>query len=368
MAVIQALPLELLRRILELLATDRRPQKDLYNATLVARAWRHPSQSLLIYHMDLLDVTRSTDALRLNAGCTLRLVNVDWRNAREILSALHENDISVETLGMYATRHNDLDMSTMSLKLLAGLKSLRLGGHFQGHPTISPDTKLELTKLTVHTDYLPSLAFFDSILPAAPFLTSLELYVGDDGELLPTEYTSPFRGIAHQLRHLTIYTGVSCHPTSRASLNDTRFVASCTSLESLELCNCGTDYIRDVASAVRAPLCVLETQMASGWNDGGTGVAELASVLELPAMAKFKRWRMCKRRLYGASLDKEETAQWEAVCRARGVEPRDETRFFTGKTTLLSSYPIKTERWGLRPLSVTLARRRSSAAAEEDVD
>nr|CRX79251.1 hypothetical protein [Leucosporidium scottii] len=326
MAGIQDLPSELLRRIVELLVVDWRPEKDLYNASLVARAWRHPSQSLLLYHLDIYH--SGTDALRLNAGCTLRLVEVDSRNARDILRALHEHDISVETLGMYATRHNDLDMNTMSLKLLAGLKSLRLGGHFQGHPTISPDTKLELTKLTVHTDYLPPLAFFDSILPAAPFLTSLELYVGDDGELLPTEYTSPFRGIAHQLRHLTIYTGVSCHPTSRASLEVTRFVASCTSLKSLAVDNCGTAYFENFASAVPAPLCVLETCMASSWNDGGSGT-ELASVLELPAMAELKRWRMDKRRLCGPLLDKGKTAQWEAVCRARGVEPRDETRFFT---------------------------------------
>nr|CRX79258.1 hypothetical protein [Leucosporidium scottii] len=169
MAVIQDLPPELLRTILELLATDRRPQKNLYNATLVARAWRHPSQSLLLYHIDVYQSNFSLciDALRLNAGCTLRLLNVAWYNARDVLRALHEHDISVETLNVYGTATSDLDMSTMSLKLFAR--------HLRGHPIIPSATKLKLTKLTVYPDYLPSLAFFDSILPAAPFLTSLQL-------------------------------------------------------------------------------------------------------------------------------------------------------------------------------------------------
>nr|CRX79264.1 hypothetical protein [Leucosporidium scottii] len=273
MAVIQDLPPELLRRILELLATDWRPQADLYDASLVARAWRHPSQSLLVYHMDTSH--SGTAALRSNAGCTLRVVAIYRHNAQEVTGALHEHDIAVETLDVYGTRSSDL--------VLRHVKGL----------TIPPDTKLELTKLTIEAKCLPSLAFFDSILPAASFLTSLDLWGGENGELLPTEYIPPFRAIAHQLRHLSISTGILSNlPTSRASLNVTRFVASCTSLKSLELCDCGTDYIRDVASAVRAPLCVLETQMASGWNNGGSGIAELASVLELPAMADLKRWRL----------------------------------------------------------------------------
>jgi hypothetical protein len=122
MAVIQDLPPELLRRILELLVTDRRPQKDLYNPSLVARAWRHPSQSLLLYHMhlQLSKLTLCTKVLSSNAGCTLQVVEAGWCNVREIMGALHEHDISVETLDLFATRQSDLDMSTMSLKLLIG--------------------------------------------------------------------------------------------------------------------------------------------------------------------------------------------------------------------------------------------------------
>jgi hypothetical protein len=242
-------------------------------------------------------------------------------------------------------------MSTMSPKLLtgtfrkrmrrrrlsltaphtSGLKSLRLRGDFGGHPNIPPDSIMELTHITVDSHYLPSLAFFDSILPAAPFLTSLELGVTRNGLLFPTEYTSPFQAIAHHLRHLTLYTGFLRHPASRASLNVTRFVASCTSLKSLAVRTCGTAYFGDVAATTRAPLCVLETQLAAGWNEGGTGVAELASVLELPAMATLKRWRLSDYTSGKFSLNAEEKAQWEAVCRTRGVEPRDQTLFFTGK-------------------------------------
>nr|CRX79026.1 hypothetical protein [Leucosporidium scottii] len=351
MAVIQDLPPELLRRILELLVSDRRVLKDLYNATLVARAWRHPSQSLLLYHMHLqrLKLPLCTEALCSNSGCTLRLVDVNWHNAWVILRAPREHDVSVETLDLFATRRSDLDLSTLSLKLLAsafcairrqrssltaphtlGLKSLRLGGDFEGHPIIPPDTKLELTQLTLDAHYLPSLAFLDSILPAAPFLTSLELWVGRNGELLPTEYTAPFQTISHQLRHLAISSGLRFRlPTTRASLDVTRFVASCTSLKSLAVRVCGTAYIRDVAAAASAHLCVLETQVTAGWDEGENQIAELISVLELPAMAKLKRWRMYKCDFNGVLLDQEARARWNAACRARGVEPRDHTLFFT---------------------------------------
>nr|CRX78996.1 hypothetical protein [Leucosporidium scottii] len=326
MAVIQDLPLELLRRILELLATDRPSQKNLYNATLVARAWRHPSQSLLLYHMHFRtwNLTLCTDALRLNAGCTLRLVDVDWLNARDFLGALQEHDISVETLPVYNTQDSDPD--------------IRL-------PTIPPDTKLELTHLYFNALSLPSLAFFDSILPAAPFLTYLELEVRDDGELFPTEYMSPFQSIAHQLRHLTI-SSYSCSPTSQASLSVTRFVAACTSPRSLELCDCSTAYIKDVVTASSGPLALLETELAAGWNDGGTGVAELAAVLELPAVAKLKRWRLSNYTGGGPLLNKEARARWEAVCRARGVEPRDDRCFFTDGDLLTRDQMTRDRRTG----------------------
>nr|CRX79256.1 hypothetical protein [Leucosporidium scottii] len=295
-----------------------------------------------------LSSTLCSDTLRLNVGCTLRLAGVFGHSARAILSALHEHDVSVEILNVYGMEEGELDMfdmGTMSLKFFASLKSLRLEGHFEGHPMIPmipPDTKLQLTKLTVEANYLPSLALFDSILPAAPFLTSLELEVRNDGELLPAEYMSPFRSIAHQLSRLAVSVGIRFRcPSGQASLNVTRFVASCTSLKSLAVNNCGTAYFKDVVTASVAPLSVLETELASGWNIRGSGVAELASVLELPAMAKLKRWRMYKCDFNGVLLDQEARARWNAACRARGVEPRDETLLFTGKTTLSSSYSIK---------------------------
>lgn len=106
-------------------------------------------------------------------------------------------------------------------------------------------------------------------------------------------------------------------------------VASCTSLTSLELCNCGTPFIKDVIAACGARLLVFETELASGWNVRKT-VPELAAVLELPAMRKLKRWRMGNSDAAGNFLEKQDIAEWEDACRARGVEPRDDRRFFTG--------------------------------------
>lgn len=148
-------------------------------------------------------------------------------------------------------------------------------------------------------------------------------------------YTSRFQAIVHQLLHLKISTGYSSSaPRSRASLDVTRFVASCTSLKSLQLRECGTAYLKDVVGASRAPKSVLETELVSGWNVGGTGVAELASILKLPAMADLKRWRMVVTDGGDeASLNDDERAEWEAACRARGAEPRDEKRFLTGESS-----------------------------------
>ncbi|ORY78894.1 hypothetical protein BCR35DRAFT_100155 [Leucosporidium creatinivorum] len=224
----------------------------------------------------------------------------------------------------------EVDMSRLSSKLLAGLKSLSIRGNLKGRPRIPPGTTSELTRFSLDPEYLPSLAFLDSILPAAPFLTSLELEVREDGDMLSRDYTKCLQTITQQLLHLAVTIGESSStPTSRASLDVTRFVSSRTSLKSLELCDCGTAYIKDVVAALRAPLAVLETELAFGWNDAGTGVAELAAVLELPSMAGLKRWRMADSSDWGGELSEDETTQWEEVCRAHGVEPRDERRFFT---------------------------------------
>lgn len=125
MAVIQDLPAELLRRVLELIDEyweNDSLSKMLSRTELVARAWRHPSQALLLYNLDLygLDLKLCTVTLRPNAGRTLKIALLGHGAARATLTALKENEMSVEALRLYGTWASEVDMSSMSVKLLAG--------------------------------------------------------------------------------------------------------------------------------------------------------------------------------------------------------------------------------------------------------
>lgn len=171
----------------------------------------------------------------------------------------------------------------------------------------------------------------DSLLGAAPFLTQLELWGDPLWGAFPTRHTTALLGIAPQLRHLSLHGWTTSGAPGRPpSFDALPFLARCTSLKSLELSGQSPARLTPILKVLRAPLALLETSLLSEEPaETISVVAELIALLDLPALANLKRWRMETRDELGG-LEEQDRALWEAACRARGVEPRDERRFFTG--------------------------------------
>ncbi|ORY53402.1 hypothetical protein BCR35DRAFT_18048 [Leucosporidium creatinivorum] len=241
MAIIQDLPPELLRRILELMSHRDpyypRPARDLSNTSLVARAWRRPSQDLLISGVVLgrYDTLSYGETSRpLVSSRTLDCADLDCNSAQKVLELLTEAGATVRTLLIVGTKANELDLGTMRFELLAGFHSLHIIGYFKGQPPIPRDATIELKTLFLHLRYLPSPAFLDSLVGAAPFLTRLELYTRTM-EQLPDGYSTALQMLALQLRHLSIRADATSTPTYPRTVDLHGFVASCTFLRSIEL-------------------------------------------------------------------------------------------------------------------------------------
>ncbi|ORY78883.1 hypothetical protein BCR35DRAFT_99913 [Leucosporidium creatinivorum] len=212
----------------------------------------------------------------------------------------------------------------MNLKLLVGIKSFIIkNGRFTKRPLIPPNTKLALKKLRLMADFPPSPAFLNILLPAASSLTRLELRTGFGGIWFPKRFNKHLGAIAHQLHHLTM-------PDPALASNGfdlLGFVTSCTSLKSLELHDYTIHATHKVLAVVPSALDLLEIDLGREWSQDNDPVAALLAILELPAAAELKRWRLTT----GKDCVKmaQERASWEEGCRARGVEPRDGRRFFT---------------------------------------
>jgi len=58
--------------------------------------------------------------------------------------------------------------------------------------------------------------------------------------------------------------------------------------------------------------------------------AELVPVFNIPNLAQLRRWRMVTW-VRGRGYVKCPWEDWEAACRARGIEPRGNERYFTGE-------------------------------------
>ncbi|ORY78838.1 hypothetical protein BCR35DRAFT_352803 [Leucosporidium creatinivorum] len=333
MAVIQDLPPELLRRVLELLSNSYypRPARNLPNTSLVARAWTRPSQDLLISAVvfNRSDTPRYTKRLRSVSTRTLDRADLDYNSAQKVLELLTEAKATVRSLNIVGAKGQDLDLGIMSFKMLAGLHSLHLEGYFKGQPPIPSDATIELKALTLDFDYLPPPAFLDSLIGAAPFLTRLELYTRAMGQF-PEGYSTALPVLALQLHHLSIRADATSTPTHPRKVDLHGFVASCTSLRSLELDYATPASITATLTAVRSPLLLLETEMKQ-WSEVADerGMADLVDVLKHPSLAQLKRWRIFGYPRSSHPLPKDARTHWEDACRARGVEPRDKRRFFT---------------------------------------
>lgn len=215
------------------------------------------------------------------------------------------------------------------------IKSLRTDGFFRRRPIIPPTIQLQLTHLRLASDHPSTSAFLERLLGAEPVLTHLEFSKGVK-DTFSQSYNSALHDVARQLLHSTLPV-LQCGPTSFNTLD---FVASCTSLKSLTLRLASPTSIYKTFASSHAALTLVTTRLNWKWNEGGQGFAKLIAVLELAAVAELKRWRLTKPTVVymnEAVMGYEHTqAAWEDACRARGVDPRDERRFFTGESPTVS--------------------------------
>lgn len=356
MAVIQDIPPELLRSILELLDEISDVPKGLCAASLVARDWRRPSQQLLVHRTNLWDLNADHRAsiLPYVPARSLDKLDLYWHvSAQDLLESLQKRDITVKHLYLRNTDPRDMPTSIMDLKLLRGAhrasllprsvpstdfprQALDLSTSKDAPvlPTTRPDVKLELRALDFFPASPPPPTLVSSLLGAAPFLTRLKLNCGYHGHF-PAGYTTSFKSIAPQLRQLTLMYPLP-DSTHDSSFDLLRFVACGTSLRSLELVWTSIAAIEQLLAASRAPLALLDAQLDYGLRAGDNRILALVAILELHEAVRLKRWRIDAAVSCGSEWGNGRDV-WEAACRARGVEPRDERRFFTGESFMQPS-------------------------------
>ncbi|ORY78886.1 hypothetical protein BCR35DRAFT_304908 [Leucosporidium creatinivorum] len=335
MAVIQDLPPELLRRILELLSEDGHPESEFCSTSLVARAWRQPSHELRLYTNDLSGLVCCTPpcVVRQTEARAFREVFIVADTAEKILNVLREHKSAVRAMAVAGVPFLPLpDFGTIEFELLSGLRRLSVTGFFTGHPTIPPCHTLQLKALELLTEDLPSPTFLDSLLGAAPCLTHLDLSVESREGPFSEGFIDALQTITPQLRHLTLTSRTTPVGSTSATFSDLlRVLASSTSLRSIELCPDTPASLKKLLAALVAPLAVLETHSIDWWTEGPNSIAELVAVLQLPSLSELKRWRLVEHGRLESLSSNSGRIQWEDACRARGVEPRDHRRFFTDR-------------------------------------
>lgn len=187
--------------------------------------------------------------------------------------------------------------------------------------------KLSLKTLRLNTAFVPSPSFLNPLLALATNLTRLELAWWTED--YPARMDAPLQKLAPQLRQLSLSGAPAPIRSLPLSFSLDTFLSSCTSLASLALTEVGPpEETESILRLIPSRLTVLTTELflidAERAEPG-----DLFGLLNLPALANLKRWRIkCYR---GDAHCHAQRGYWEDYCRARGVEPRDDRHFFTGE-------------------------------------
>jgi hypothetical protein len=120
-------------------------------------------------------------------------------------------------------------------------------------------------------------------------------------------------------------------------------VPACTSFRALELWSTSTSDLSFVLELLPAPLSLLDVGLRRLSPKEETQLtAELLTLLDKPGLSMLKRWR-----LYGTDTVSKDalsavlsSEKWEEACRARGIEPRGDERYYTGECALVPVYRL----------------------------
>ncbi|ORY76231.1 hypothetical protein BCR35DRAFT_305865 [Leucosporidium creatinivorum] len=344
MAVIQDLPLELIIRILELtvgslitVSQQAATRSTLAQASLVARSWRALSQQYLAstftvsshdrVWMRYLEAISNASASPSTLRCLLLVVR---HASAEKLALLQQQQVELRELSIIS---HDLELNASHTRLLGGLRRLKLLRALKIPVSLKPATPTMLESLFITSD-LPELpSFFLPVSTFAPRLTHLE--INTSFRALGTALQRMLQPVAPQLTRLGLtFTLVrSASPERRDTILSSlhSFLLACTSIKALRLHDPRPNELRHLLSLLPSRLILLDVSPllldhAEGMPRGA------AEAFDLPCMAQLRRWRMTTECL----LDDPDSAweplaeeQWRAACRARGIEPRGEKRYFT---------------------------------------
>lgn len=351
MAVIQDLPAELLRRVLELgYAYPEDIPFDLKSMAQVARSWKVPSQEILLFHtkaQQLGQLFKSLERAPISRVPAILALELMPEQARTHLQHLARHDVRLQSLTLATTEADEgpIKASDLNLEVLAGtsrprrlgaerwltllgagVKRLELTAVVEGALATTSDAKLFLKTLRLNTPYLPSPSFLNPLLSISTNLTRLELAWWTED--FSARMDAPLQKLAPQLRQLSLSGAPAPTRFLPLSFSLDAFLSSCTSLSSLALTEVGPpEETEAILRLIPSRLTVLTTELflidAERAEPG-----DLFGLLDLPALANLKRWRIkCYR---GDAHCHAQRGYWEDFCRSRGVEPRDDRHFFTG--------------------------------------
>ncbi|ORY78853.1 hypothetical protein BCR35DRAFT_99212 [Leucosporidium creatinivorum] len=333
MTTIHDLPPEILYRILELAAGFESGywRKLLLQPTsAVARAWRHPSQELL-----LSDVTLSAIYPHRTIGFAARLQDYTLVEMRRLtLDRFFAEDVELATKGIgrlgslrIEGDHAPFPALALSPRILGGLRSLELWQEIAGVFQPPPNQPITLKHLSLTAEYSLPESALEALLASAPNLTHLDLHCG--GATYNHSWLqrhNPLTILGPRLRHLGLHNPPPPPQVdSQAGLSFSLSAAlpTCTSLVSLEVSSVTEEQLFDIFRLLPSQLELLETTMVRMTEEGH---GFLVKATALPALSSLKMWRILG---FNEIVDGKEP--WVVLSRARGIDVRDERRFFTDR-------------------------------------
>lgn len=154
----------------------------------------------------------------------------------------------------------------------------------------------------------------------------------------PAEFMAPLLTLAPQLRHITFYTPFM--GSHAADFTIWTLLQVCTSLASLTLDLLAPQDLPALLSWLPSHLRLLSCTFDKRISTDESISNAISGALSQPALADLKRWSWVARnsevgrsRFFFSEASEE---RWAIACRARGVEPRGDERYYTGEPPFFS--------------------------------
>lgn len=199
---------------------------------------------------------------------------------------------------------------------------------------------LETLRLTTAYDLTELPSFLLTLLAISPRLTRLELTIH---KAFSAASDSPLQDMASHLRHLHLdFRSTSILQGGNSggvTFSFDPFLLACTSLITLHLKLHTSSDLKHIRRFIPAPLtllCVCLPRPSQHESETNQITSDFADLFDYPCMSTVRRWRFyCEDSFPGGGLAAMQASEeWEAACRAGGIEPRDHRRYFTGESSL----------------------------------